>query len=222
MGGASCMLELNFLFLEYSIAVVCRDVRLAFNVQTLSRLHLEACGYVLKFKETDLPKLDNITGLLSFICRAVASLTEVKLASAERICLFIVVLIESKLYPNKWLLILQVWSCRHFFVVTALLGRQIVVPSIVGFGSETSSRNQVMQCCCLLSKDGISGVPKRCIAVIVYISTCFDESSSWGNADWSCSTLLGFVVADFKCLQHYRRKQCHGVFACLDWATKCL
>ncbi|KAM1507687.1 hypothetical protein FF1_017101 [Malus domestica] len=158
MGGASRMLELNFLFLEYSIAVVCRDVRLAFNVQTLSRLHLEACGYVLKFKETDLPKL----------------------------------------------------------------GRQIVVPSIVGFGSETSSRNQVMQCCCLLSKDGISGVPKRCIAVIVYISTCFDESSSWGNADWSCSTLLGFVVADFKCLQHYRRKQCHGVFACLDWATKCL
>lgn len=40
-------------------------MRLAFNVQTLSRLHLEACGYVLKFKETDLPKLDNITGLLS-------------------------------------------------------------------------------------------------------------------------------------------------------------
>ncbi|KAM1507688.1 hypothetical protein FF1_017101 [Malus domestica] len=174
MGGASRMLELNFLFLEYSIAVVCRDVRLAFNVQTLSRLHLEACGYVLKFKETDLPKLDNITGLLSL------------------------------------------------FFIGSLLGRQIVVPSIVGFGSETSSRNQVMQCCCLLSKDGISGVPKRCIAVIVYISTCFDESSSWGNADWSCSTLLGFVVADFKCLQHYRRKQCHGVFACLDWATKCL
>ena len=102
------------------------------------------------------------------------------------------------------------------------LGRQIVVPSIVGFGSETSSRNQAMQCCCLLSKDGISGVPKRCIAVIVYMSTCFDESSSWGNADWSCSTLLGFVVADFKCLQHYRRKQCHAVFARLDWVTKCL
>lgn len=54
------------------------------------------------------------------ICRAVVSLSEVKLASAERICLFIVVLIESKLYPNIWLLILQVWSCRHFFVVTAL------------------------------------------------------------------------------------------------------
>ncbi|KAM2492442.1 hypothetical protein PS1_043978 [Malus domestica] len=121
-----------------------------------------------------------------------------------------------------WLLILQVWSCRHFFVVTALLGRQVVMPSLVGFGYETSSRNQVMHCCFLFSKDGISGVPERCIVAIVYISTCFDESFSWGNADWSCSTLLGFVVADFKCLQHYRRKQWHAVFACLDRVTKCL
>ncbi|KAI5354806.1 hypothetical protein L3X38_007701 [Prunus dulcis] len=75
------------------------------------------------------------------------------------------------------------------------LGCQFVVPSIVGFGSGISSRNQVMQCYRLLSTDGSSGVPQRCIVVIVwdsYRSTCFDESSSWRNADWSCSTLLGF------------------------------
>ncbi|PQM33424.1 hypothetical protein Pyn_40046 [Prunus yedoensis var. nudiflora] len=123
--------------------------------------------------------------------RAVVSVPEVKFPTPECICWFSRVLIEGfeRLSSKN---VLEADMVDNFHL---RLGCQFVVPSIVGFGSGTSSRNQVMQCYCLLSTDGSSGVPQRCIVVIVwdsYRSTCFDESSSRRNADWSCSTLLGF------------------------------
>ena len=94
----------------------------------------------------------------------------------------------------------------------------------ISFGPGTS-RNQVIMQILLLSHSWrlqSFSVLLCSFCLGVYRSACFDESFSWSNADWSCST-LDVVVADFFGLQQYRRKQqCHGVFAWLVQATRCV
>ncbi|KAJ0090168.1 hypothetical protein Patl1_12846 [Pistacia atlantica] len=94
----------------------------------------------------------------------------------------------------------------------------------ISFGPGTS-RNQVIMQILLLSHSWrlqSFSVLLCSFCLEVNRSACFDESFSWSNADWSCST-LDVVVADFFGLQQYRRKQqCHGVFAWLVQATRCV
>lgn len=59
------------------------------------------------------------------------------------------------------------YNCQRRLVAEMLMevGRLLVVSSIVGFGSRTSSNQVIMQCYCFLFTAGGSGVPQCCIIV---------------------------------------------------------
>ena len=92
------------------------------------------------------------------------------------------------------------------------LGRLLVVSSIVGFGSRTSSNQVIMQCYCFRFTAGGSGVPQCRITVICVElqQSYFDESFYWSNADWICSTLDYLLLISIGLQQYRRKQQCHG------------